>query len=180
MNNFEKILVAAIILFVFAAGFVLFFQQKSIDKVENYIGKQQESSTADKAINQPAVANKQNARPKNQEQSVNTMKEDFIKNTKDIVGEITSISQRVIVVNAQVIDLAAIKDNYFSNHPKEMTTTKTYKVKFDGSTLFSSAKLPDLKIGDKIQAFSNKPILEVDEFLAKEITTNFRLEEEAQ
>jgi len=181
MNNFEKILVAVIILIILVAGFVLYFQQKSINRMENYIQQQQGALGVNQTANGPNTVKQQTVvEQEDQGRAAASIKENLIKNTLDIIGEITQISQGTIIVKAEIVDLSAIKDDYFSNPPKKMVTDKTYKIDFDNNTLFDPMKFSDLKIGDKIQAFSDKPILKVDEFLAKEITTNFRLEGEAQ
>lgn len=89
---------------------------------------------------------------------------------KGITGEIKSIADNTITVEAVVTNVAGLGQVDFSKSSNLGFIKKTYQVIVAPTTIFAKGKLAQLKAGDIIQASSDSSVLTVDRFTAKEIS----------
>lgn len=92
--------------------------------------------------------------------------EGIIQSSKSINGKILQIFDDRLSVNAQIVDLEAIKK---IDQSQSAPIIKNYSVQIDKNTVFENTSQFELRVGDIIQVFSDKPVYSVDEFTATKI-----------
>ncbi|MFZ2831688.1 MAG: hypothetical protein WAZ40_00880 [Minisyncoccia bacterium] len=98
------------------------------------------------------------------------IQQSIIDANKSITGEIKSITENMLLVEAVVTNIANIEQVDFSKPSNVGFIKKTYQVTVAPETIFTKEKLAQLKVGDIIAVTSDVSVLMVDKFTAKEIS----------
>ena len=163
------IIILVLIILGISGGFIYFFQQNQLIlnelKKQSYIENQRNAGSQTHSSQQDELSGFQ------------ILKEEDIKKTvKEIIGEVIQIADNFIIKNNKIFDLARL--NGVGNSSKTVPLkNKEFKVIIGEKTYFlDSQKFSDIRIGDRIQAFSTFSIYNIDEFIAIEIFNLSRLE----
>lgn len=95
--------------------------------------------------------------------------QDFIDQIKTVSGEIKEVNTKYFTVGVVLTDYSKIKDPFSGDPNTYPKIPKDYKIIFADKTVFSKGGKSDLKVGDNITAYSDKPIFFVSEFIATKI-----------
>ncbi len=120
-----------------------------------------------KEINQEELAKLSSAEVA---KSNKVIQQSIIETNKSITGEIKSITENMLLVEAVVANIANIELVDFSKPSNLGFVKKTYQVSVAPTTIFAKEKLAQLKVGDIIAVTSDVSVLMVDKFIAKEVT----------
>jgi ribosomal protein S17 len=94
------------------------------------------------------------------------VKKAIAENEKSIHGVVKMISGSILTVEADIIDFSkfsGMKDEDFQKSLDDFPKTKkTYTVKTNDKTEFTSKKLADIKAGDLVQIDANEPVYSSD------------------
>jgi hypothetical protein len=93
---------------------------------------------------------------------------DFLNAEKKINGQVKEINDKYLIVEVHWIDYSKVIDPNSIDFNAAPTIIKEYKVLISGNSVFPNNK-NDLKVGDNIVVFSNKPTFSVAEFTAIKI-----------
>ena len=93
---------------------------------------------------------------------------DFLNAEKKINGQVKEINDKYLIIEVHWIDYSKVIDPNSIDFNAAPTIIKEYKVLISGNSVFPNNK-NDLKVGDNIVVFSNKPTFSVTEFTAIKI-----------
>ena len=103
----------------------------------------------------------------NLEKQMNEKQNQQIKdNTKQVSGEIKSISGATLAIDAQIIDPSAITEGDATKPRSVEIKVVAYSIKTDKDTKFEGAQLAELKVGDLILVTADSSIFGKTELVA--------------
>lgn len=157
MNTIQNIFLAAIFICLLIAGFFIYAQGQRIALLEK-----QKNGVAEKY-----------SPPTSAEVLIGELNEiarkEVVDTTKNILGEIISIENDVIMVRAMTVNEGELEKIDFSKPYTLSLIEKTYAVKPTKDTVFFGKKSSELGIGDNITVFSDASVLFTDTIFAKQI-----------
>lgn len=155
--KYQKILFIAIIILLAAIIAWLFVQQRTLNRL------QCSSGVAVSEGQNPALSQKLS------DSLVETIKNDLLQNTRELIGKVTKVEGQSITIEAEVIDLDKIAEAESAEPDKLPKTTKTFIVQTDGQTDFPGQKLDQIRASTLVKAVTVDSIYQNDKPLAVQL-----------
>lgn len=91
---------------------------------------------------------------------------DMMVSQSDIIGKITAISGKQLLVEASVPNIEILANTDTTKPFTVEQVKKNYTINITEKTVFENIKLEELKVGDNISVSSLLPVFEIDKFNA--------------
>lgn len=159
-EKIKNILLVVVLVLVLSMGAALFYQQKKISKIANFLGLEQDTSqTLGPSLDNQAVVEEAKKTKENEFRQDLPEKLDELKKVKVLSGTVKSAEKGLLKVEATVIDIEKVKkDADIASAP---LIKKDFNVLVNKDTFIAGEKTPDkMKEGDTIRVICKEPIYE--------------------
>jgi len=173
-ENFQKIIIAVVVMAVVVVGFILYRQQKTISSLSKAIATNEKTSSTGSLANLESISKNGSGAS-----LVEQQKKGMEDSTMFIAGTVAAVSENTITVEANMPDWDKMKEIASSansaDKPRNAPTyKKTYKVSVNSETQFIIDKLDSIKVGNTIHITSKELIYQTDKLTAVSIISPFK------
>ena len=177
MEILKKMFPALVIVFLIAFGFLIYSQQKTINKLSS--AQTGQNGTAQNAKNGVPDISASEVKAL-QDQQIDSSKKSLEDSAKFIEGKVVGVSGSTLTVEADLPDFQKMKENASANINSNSgkpgpnyTYKKNYTVATNNDTKYTVNGIDKIKAGDKIMVSAKELVYQTDKLTAIVITSPY-------